>query len=49
MYYEMAVNAIDSYSVRTEEHEKYRLWFLKENRKWIESQQLAIGIEPQEA
>ena len=48
MYYEMAVNAIDSYSVRTEEHEKYRLWFLKENRKWIESQQLAIGIDPQE-
>lgn len=48
MYYEMAVNAVDSFSVRTEEHEKHRLWFYKENKKWIESQQLAVGIEPQQ-
>ncbi len=48
MYYEISVNAIDSFSVRTEEHEKYRLWFYKENQKWIESQQIAIGLQPQE-
>lgn len=48
MYYEMAVNAIDSYSVRTEEHEKNRLWFYKQNQKWIESQQVAIGLDPQQ-
>lgn len=46
VYYELSVNAIDSYSVRTEEHEKFRLWFYKENQKWIESQQMAVGIQP---
>jgi hypothetical protein len=29
MYYEISVNAIDSYSVRTQEHAKYRLWALQ--------------------
>jgi len=48
MYYEMAVNAIDSFSVRTEEHEKNRLWFYKQNQKWINTQQMAVGIQPQE-
>jgi hypothetical protein len=46
LYYEMTVNAVDSYSVRSEEHEKFRLWFYKENQKWIESQQMAVGIQP---
>ncbi len=48
MYYEMSVNAIDSYSVRTEEHEKNRLWFYKQNKKWIETQMALVGIEPDE-
>lgn len=48
MYYEISVNAIDSYSVRTQEHAKYRLWAFKENQKWIESEQMAVGIQPTE-
>lgn len=47
MYYELRVNAIDSYSVRTEEHEKYRLWFFKQNLKWMQSQAAAVGAEIQ--
>ena len=46
MYYEISVNAVDSFSVRNEEHEKYRLWFYKENQKWIETQQMIVGIQP---
>ena len=48
MYYEMSVKAIDSYSVETEETAKYRLWFEKENRDWIESQMAMIGLKMDE-
>ena len=44
MYYEMAVRAIDSFSVNTEESEKYKLWFYKENKKWVDSQNMLAGI-----
>ncbi len=44
MYYEMSVRAIDSYSVQNEESEKYKLWFYKENKKWVDSQLIASGI-----
>jgi len=44
MYYEMAVRAIDSFSIKTEESEKYKLWFYKENQKWVDSQMAAAGI-----
>jgi len=44
MYYEMGVNAIDSFSVKNEESEKYKLWFYKQNQKWVDTQRLIAGI-----
>lgn len=44
MYYELSCNAIDSYSSAQEETEKYKLWFYKENQKWIQSQQAMLGL-----
>lgn len=44
MYYEMTVKAIDSFSAKTEEHSKYKLWFQKENRKWLASSLAAAGL-----
>lgn len=46
MYYEMGVNAIDSYSVRKSEFNKYYLWFYKKNKKWLDSQRAMAGLEP---
>ena len=48
MYYEMSVNAIDSYSVKEEESKKYRLWFYKQNKEWMDSQMAMVGITPEE-
>lgn len=48
MYYEMSVNAIDSQSVETEELAKFRLWFEKENREWLENQHAMMGIKMEE-
>lgn len=48
MYYEMGVNAIDSFSVRNEESEKYKLWFYKQNQKWIDSQRVIAGVGVEE-
>lgn len=48
MYYEMSVNAIDSYSVENEELAKYRLWFEKENRDWLQAQYATLGVKMEE-
>ena len=48
MYYEMSVNAIDSYSVENEELAKYRMWFEHQNRQWLESQYALVGIQMEE-
>ena len=48
MYYEMSCNAIDSYSSSQEETEKFKLWFYKENQKWIQSQQAMLGLTQSE-
>jgi len=48
MYYEMTVKAIDSYSAKTEEHEKYKLWFLKQNQEWISTSMAAVGLSAEE-
>ena len=48
MYYEMSVNAIDSYSVALEEGEKHKLWLYSQNKKWFDTQQAMAGINPQE-
>lgn len=48
MYYEMSVNAIDSFSAKEEEHEKYRLWFYKQNKKWLDTQKELAGIKVEE-
>jgi hypothetical protein len=48
MYYEMGVKAIDSYSVENEEIAKYRLWFEKQNRDWLETQYALLGIQMEE-
>ena len=40
----MQAHAIDSYSVRNEELEKYKLYFYKENKKWIDSQMQVAGL-----
>lgn len=45
MYYEMSVNAIDSYSAALEEGEKYRAWYKKENRKQIATANAMVGIK----
>ena len=44
MYYEMSVNAIDNISCKNEELEKYKLYFYKENQKWVDSQMAVAGI-----
>lgn len=48
MYYEMGVKAIDSYSIENEESAKYKLWFEKQNRAWLESQYALLGIQMEE-
>jgi hypothetical protein len=48
MYYELSCNAIDSYSSSQEETEKFKLWFYKENQKWIQSQQAMLGLTQSE-
>lgn len=47
MYYEIGVNAIDSISVQTEEMEKSRLWFEKQNQEWLRSQRAILGVTNQ--
>lgn len=48
MYYEIGVNAIDSMSVITEEMEKARMWFKKENADWIRTQKAMLGLKEEE-
>lgn len=48
MYYEQAVNAVDSMSVDTEEMAEARLWFQKENGEWVKAQHAMMGIKQQE-
>lgn len=45
MYYEMSVDAIDSYSVKEKESRKYKLWFYKQNKKWLDTQYALAGIK----
>lgn len=48
MYYEMGVKAVDSYSVENEELAKYRLWFEKKNREWLQSMYALVGLQMEE-
>lgn len=48
MYYEIGVNAINSIAVQTEEMQKSRLWFEKQNQEWLQSRRAMAGIQPQE-
>ncbi len=48
IYYEVGVNAVDSMSVHSQEMAKARLWFEKENQKWMNGQRALLGITQQE-
>jgi hypothetical protein len=48
MYYEVSVSAIDSMSVHSEEMDKAKLWFEKENREWMKAQRALMGIQDRE-
>lgn len=48
MYYEMSVNAIDSFSIENEELSKYRLWFERQNREWLNTQYAMVGLQLEE-
>lgn len=45
MYYEMSVDAIDSYSLKEVESRKYQLWFYKQNKKWMDTQLAMAGVK----
>ena len=45
MYYEMSVDAIDSYSIKDKESRKYQLWFYKQNKAWMDTQMAMAGVK----
>lgn len=48
LYYEIGVNAVDTISVQNEQLDKAKLWFYKENQKWIKEQMAIVGIKKEE-